>query len=348
MKPIVWSAKAWKIADSSRGRGLIVSRPSVSAIGDVPVGDRVLAAEAVRDVGVVADRVPRRHGLPQLGQAHPHLRPEDDAAQPRRLGLQEREELVEPLGREALRRDPHLGLRGGTGGGSPPASPAAPCRYFGCVWPGSPPGTKTASIRGSLRKTSPHSSSADATVFGVGVIRVHRRIPDPDVQAVIVGRSSTCRSSSRSAGGGSAGCRRRRPTGAGSARWRWCRRGPGRGCSAPTAAGPRRRTSWSWADSRADGRGADTRGAEASSIRSGSATLPGFIRSVAQQPADAEEDAAGIAAGDQHRRGTAAAVAVDGAERSSRRGRRRPRAAAGRAAGPGWSPPGAAAPARPR
>ncbi len=58
-------------------------------------------------------------------------------------------------------------------------------RNLGRVWPGSPPGTKTASIRGSFLKTSPHSRSAVLDRLGIGVVGVHRRIPDPDVQAVV-------------------------------------------------------------------------------------------------------------------------------------------------------------------
>ena len=105
------------------------------------------------------------------------------------------------------------------------------------MWPGSPPGTKTASIRGSFWKTSAHSASAGSTVRGRRSPR-----PSPDTRSRRRGRSRR-----RSGHPGhhlqrrqaeSAGCRRRRRSGAGSARWRWCRRRPGRGCIAPTAQVP--------------------------------------------------------------------------------------------------------------
>ena len=56
--------------------------------GDVPVGDGELALLAVGDVGIGADRVPRRDGLAELVDADPDLRAVDEAGEPGRLGLQ--------------------------------------------------------------------------------------------------------------------------------------------------------------------------------------------------------------------------------------------------------------------
>ena len=105
----------------------------------------------------------------------------------------------------------------------------------------------------------------------VGVVLVHGRIPDPDVQAVLVERAATSRPSSRSAGGGSGGCPRRRRSAGGSARRRWCRRRRGRGCTAPTAGGPSRRRSWSSAGSRAGARGSRPRARSRPGTRPGGA-----------------------------------------------------------------------------
>ena len=70
---------------------------------------------------------------------------------------------------------------------------------------------------------------------------------------------ATPRSSSPGWAAGSGRCRACRPSAAGSSRWRSCRTRPGRGCTAPTAADPSRRRSWSCRDSPADARAADTR-----------------------------------------------------------------------------------------
>ena len=86
--------------------------PFGARVGEVPIGDGVLALPRMGDVGVAADRIFLRDERPQLGKRDANLRTVDDAAQPGGLLLvQIRHKRVEPFLVESLRRDPHLGLR---------------------------------------------------------------------------------------------------------------------------------------------------------------------------------------------------------------------------------------------
>ena len=155
-------------------------------VGHVPVGNRVLAAQAVGDVRVVTDRVAGGDCLSQFGQAHSRLRAIDDAAQPRRLGAQDREELVEPGLREALGRDPHLGV----GMKSPEVGRLLfqECHeWSGAGVPRVAPGHEDrVDPRQFLEYLGPFCQS----VFdrsGIAVVGIHRRVPDPDVEPVVGG-----------------------------------------------------------------------------------------------------------------------------------------------------------------
>ena len=138
------------------------------------------------DVRVIADRVRRRNRLPQLGQAHANLRAVDNTAQPGGLGSQDRQELVEPRLREALGRDPHLGVR--------MKSLEVGCLLFqeGHEWaragvPGVAAGHED---RVDSRQLLEDLGPFGQRVFdspGIGVIGIHGRIPDPDVEAVVGG-----------------------------------------------------------------------------------------------------------------------------------------------------------------
>ena len=44
----------------------------------IPIGHGVLRAELMRDVGIVANRIPRGHGGAQFGQTYADLWAEDD------------------------------------------------------------------------------------------------------------------------------------------------------------------------------------------------------------------------------------------------------------------------------
>src|SRR6476646_7478977 len=79
-------------------------------MGDVPVLNWILRAEAVSGVRIVADAVSLRHLRAQSRRAVANLGAEDDAGEPLGLLLQNLVELVHPLLGEALRRHPHLKL----------------------------------------------------------------------------------------------------------------------------------------------------------------------------------------------------------------------------------------------
>jgi hypothetical protein len=77
----------------------------------VPVRHRELTLPVMRNVGVMAQLVFRRQQRAKFHRIEPHLGAEDDAGEPRRLFLaHDGHELVPPLLRETLRRNPHLRL----------------------------------------------------------------------------------------------------------------------------------------------------------------------------------------------------------------------------------------------
>ena len=80
-------------------------------VGHVPIRHRVLALPRVRNIRVVANRIPGRDQLAQLLQANPHLGAEHHSAQPARLlALEDVNELLQPRLVKALRGDPNLCL----------------------------------------------------------------------------------------------------------------------------------------------------------------------------------------------------------------------------------------------
>src|SRR5207247_10711277 len=80
-------------------------------VGHVPIRNRILALPAVRDVGIVTDRILARNRGPQLRQAEAHLRAENNAAEPGGLLVwKDVEKLVRTLTAAALECNPHLRL----------------------------------------------------------------------------------------------------------------------------------------------------------------------------------------------------------------------------------------------
>jgi len=102
----------------------------------------------------------------QFGQIDAHLRPENDAVshagrwsmRPKNSSIQV---LLKPCG------ESHMVAPGWYFRRLAVCFSSRAIRYFGSVWPGSPPGTNTASTRGSWRNTSPHSRMAAVTVEGL-------------------------------------------------------------------------------------------------------------------------------------------------------------------------------------
>ena len=153
--------------------------------GEVPVGDGVLGLPAVGDVGVASDRVARGDGRPQFRQAHPDLRAVHDPAEPLGLAGDDLEELVEPLPVEALRRDPHLRL------GVVAAEDLGLLLQQGhevlrLACAGVAAGDEDGVDARQLPEDLAPLLEGELDGLGVGVVLVHGGIPDPDVQAVVV------------------------------------------------------------------------------------------------------------------------------------------------------------------
>ena len=163
-----------------------------ASLGDrkrgVPIRHRILALAGVGDVGIMPDRIGFRHRRTQLREAHPHLGSKDDSAQPfRLLHLEDLEEFLQPNAVEALRRDPHLGLRVG------------PVKRFGLLLQqrhqllrrrvaGISSGDKHRIDPGKLSEHLRPFPDRRFHGLGVGIILVHCRIPDPDIEPVVVGQ----------------------------------------------------------------------------------------------------------------------------------------------------------------
>ena len=224
-------------------------------VRDVPVLHGILAAQAVRDVGVAADAVALRHVRAQHRQAVAHLRAEDDAGQPCRLGLEDRVELVHPGLREALRRHPHLRLRVelAQAGGLPLEQRHQVLRLR---VPGIAARDEDRVDARQLREDFRPFLERELDLLRIAVVLVQRRVPDPDVLPVLVGDARHLHHHVDLRQREVRAVRPHRRSAAGSARSRWCRRWRDRGCTAPTSARPTRRRRSSSAGSRADGRGA--------------------------------------------------------------------------------------------
>ena len=97
-----------RLVDGAGVDGLAVGRLRVR---DVPVGHRVLRAQAVGDVRVQPDLVARVNLRAQGRQRVAHLRTKHQAGQPGRLARHQVVELVHPVHGEALRRQPHRRVR---------------------------------------------------------------------------------------------------------------------------------------------------------------------------------------------------------------------------------------------
>ena len=152
---------------------------------DVPVLHWVLAAEAVRDVWVVADAISLRRVRAEDRQAVADLRSEDEAGQPRRLGSQDRVELVHPGLGEALRREPHLRLRMELpeAGGLLLEKRHQVLRL--CVT-GISAGHEDRVDARQFREDLRPFLQRELDLFGIAVVLVERGIPDPHVLRVLV------------------------------------------------------------------------------------------------------------------------------------------------------------------
>ena len=134
----------------------------------------------------MADRVALGDLRAQRRQRVPHLRAEDEAGEPGRLLRHQVVELVHPVRGEALRRHPHRRLR----------VELAEARGLLLEQREHVPRLGVAGIAaGHEDGVDPRQPLEDLGPFldrevdrrRVGVVLVHRRIPDPDVEAVLVG-----------------------------------------------------------------------------------------------------------------------------------------------------------------
>ncbi len=160
--------------------------PFGEGVRGVPVLDRVLALPRMRDVRITPDGVFLGNRRPQLRQGDANLRAVDDSAQPvRLLRLQIDQKRIEPFLIETLRRDPHLGV------GMVAMQVGRLLFEKGKQDIGV---GVTGVAAGNENRVDPRQLAEDVPPFvqrlphrgRIGIIRVHRRIPNPHVQPVLI------------------------------------------------------------------------------------------------------------------------------------------------------------------
>ena len=156
-------------------------------IRHIPIRNRKLAACAVGDVRVEADGILRRQPSPHLLQRQPGLRPHHDAIEPAfRLSRRyDREEFLHPVRGEGLRRNPHLR----------PGMVFAQAHLLLLQQAQKILGLRMARVAsGHKHHVDARQHLENSLPFGqgsvdrlrIGVILIHRRVPDRDIQSVAI------------------------------------------------------------------------------------------------------------------------------------------------------------------
>ena len=157
--------------------------------GGVPIGHGILALPRVGDVRVMTDGVFFRHQFAQTREADPHLGSEDHATEPVRLIVLEKgDEFVQPSLIKALGGNPHLG----------PGMVAVQVGGLLFQQREQRPGPRVTGIparhedgihAGQLAEDLAPFTEGGRHCLRLGVIRVHRGIPKPDIQPIAGGEA---------------------------------------------------------------------------------------------------------------------------------------------------------------
>ena len=158
------ASRSKSFTESSTANGPITSQSRTSPFGTSGASPCSLPFGGAAEARIVADGNLLGQSGSKFRQRNADLRAVHDDHQPRRFAAGEVVKPVHPRPGEALRQHPHRRLRveGLEVGGLLLQKVE---QYLRARAPGSPPGTNTASIRGSDLKSAAHSLSANSTVF---------------------------------------------------------------------------------------------------------------------------------------------------------------------------------------